>query len=205
MEFHETLKELRHRRGLTQEELAALLFVSRTAVSKWESGRGYPGIDSLRAIARLFSVSLDDLLAGDVLLSLSEEEARAGAARLRRRVCAALDLSAALLFFLPVFRQATGEGAAAVPLFAFAPASAWLKAVCIAVVSLSVLCGVLTLLLPAVCGASGGRIAAALSLCVGAGGALFFTLCLQPYAAALLFVLLLVRSPLSLPALAPTP
>lgn len=105
MEFHETLKELRHRRGLTQEELAALLFVSRTAVSKWESGRGYPGIDSLRAIARLFSVSLDDLLAGDVLLSLSEEEARAGAARLRRRVCAALDLSAALLFVLLLVRS----------------------------------------------------------------------------------------------------
>ena len=78
-------------------------------------------------------------------------------------------------------------------LLAFAPASAWVKAVCIAVVSLSVLCGVLTLLLPAACGGPGGRIAAALSLCVCAGGALFFTLCLQPYAASLFLVLSVVR------------
>ena len=45
MEFSEKLQELRKSRNLTQEELAEALFVSRTAVSKWESGRGYPSID----------------------------------------------------------------------------------------------------------------------------------------------------------------
>ena len=74
MEFNEKLQELRKSRGLTQEELAEKLYVSRTAVSKWESGRGYPNIDSLKAIARLFSVSIDDLLSGDELLTLAEEE-----------------------------------------------------------------------------------------------------------------------------------
>ena len=51
MEFHEKLQELRKSRGLTQEELAEALFVSRTAISKWESGRGYPSIDSLKEIS----------------------------------------------------------------------------------------------------------------------------------------------------------
>ena len=45
MEFNEKIQELRKQKGLTQEELAEKLYVSRTAISKWESGRGYPRID----------------------------------------------------------------------------------------------------------------------------------------------------------------
>ena len=54
MEFNEKLQELRKQRGLTHKELAQALYVSRTAISKWESGRGYPNIDSLKAIAKFF-------------------------------------------------------------------------------------------------------------------------------------------------------
>ena len=50
MEFNEKLQKLRKEQNLTQEELAEKLFVSRTAISKWESGRGYPSIDSLKVI-----------------------------------------------------------------------------------------------------------------------------------------------------------
>ena len=60
MLFNEKLIQRRKERGMTQEELAEALFVSRTAVSKWESGRGYPNIDSLKEIARFFSVSIDN-------------------------------------------------------------------------------------------------------------------------------------------------
>ena len=74
MEFHEKLQELRKSRGLTQEELAECLFVSRTAISKWESGRGYPSIDSLKEIANYFSVSIDELLSSEKMLSLAEKE-----------------------------------------------------------------------------------------------------------------------------------
>ena len=54
MEFNEKLQELRKQKGLTQEELAEALYVSRTAISKWESGSGYPNIDSLKAISNYF-------------------------------------------------------------------------------------------------------------------------------------------------------
>ena len=60
MEFGKKLQALRKSRDLTQEALAEQLYVSRTAISKWESGRGYPSIDSLKAIAGYFSVSLDE-------------------------------------------------------------------------------------------------------------------------------------------------
>ena len=62
MEFNEKLQLLRSQRGLTQEELAEKIFVSRTAVSKWESGRGYPSIDSLKELARFFEVTVDVLI-----------------------------------------------------------------------------------------------------------------------------------------------
>ena len=73
MEFNEKLQKLRKEKGLTQEELAEALFVSRTAISKWESNRGYPTIDSLKAISKFFSVSIDDLLSGDEILTIAED------------------------------------------------------------------------------------------------------------------------------------
>ena len=56
MELYEKLQQLRKEKGWTQEELAELLYVSRTAISKWESGRGYPSIDSLKAISKLLAL-----------------------------------------------------------------------------------------------------------------------------------------------------
>ena len=74
MEFHEKLQQLRRQKGLTQEQLAEHLFVSRAAVSKWESGRGYPNIDSLKAIAKFYSITIDELLSGEEILTLAEAD-----------------------------------------------------------------------------------------------------------------------------------
>ena len=73
MEFNEKLQELRKKNNLTQEELARSLFVSRTAISKWESGRGYPSIDSLKAIAQFFSLSIDELLSSDEVIKMAQD------------------------------------------------------------------------------------------------------------------------------------
>ena len=105
MEFNEKLQELRKHKGLTQEELAELLFVSRTAVSKWESGRGYPNIDSLKAIARFFGVTIDELLSGDELLTIAEIDTEQKENHIRDLVFGLLDISIAVFFFLPLFGQ----------------------------------------------------------------------------------------------------
>ena len=105
MELSEKLQELRKQKGLTQEELAEILYVSRTAVSKWESGRGYPNIDSLKAISKLFSVTIDELLSGDELLSIAEEENKNKENSIRNLVFGLLDISIVMLLFLPFFAQ----------------------------------------------------------------------------------------------------
>lgn len=66
MTFQEKLFTLRKKNGLSQDELAQRLGVTRQAVYKWESGNASPEIDKLRAIARLFGVSFDYLLNDDI-------------------------------------------------------------------------------------------------------------------------------------------
>lgn len=62
MTFGQKIKKLRNENNLTQEELAEKIFVTRTAISKWETDNGYPSIDSLKTISNLFNVSIDDLV-----------------------------------------------------------------------------------------------------------------------------------------------
>ena len=100
MELNEKLQELRKQKGLTQEELAQALYVSRTAVSKWEAGRGYPSIDSLKAIAKFFSVTVDSLISGEELLTVAEADGKEKEKRVCNRVVGALDCGMLLLLFL---------------------------------------------------------------------------------------------------------
>ena len=109
MEFHEKLQELRKGRGLTQEELAEALFVSRTAISKWESGRGYPSIDSLQEISNYFSVTIDDLLSGEKLLSLAEKENKQNIRSICDMLFGLVDICSLMLIVLPLYPN-TVEG-----------------------------------------------------------------------------------------------
>lgn len=117
MEFNEKLQQLRKSEGLTQEELAEILFVSRTAVSKWESGRGYPNIDSLKEISKFFSVSVDDLLSVEKILSLAEKENKTNIRNLCDMVFGITDLFYALLVVLPLYPDRIGDYIHSVNLF----------------------------------------------------------------------------------------
>ena len=64
MELKDRLKELRAQANLTQEDLANQIFVSRTLVSKWESGDRYPSKDNLARLAVLFRIPQDELIGG---------------------------------------------------------------------------------------------------------------------------------------------
>ena len=62
MTFGEKIKEARKQCGLSQEQLAEKMAVSRSAVAKWEANNGLPDIDNLKALAQLLNVSIDYLL-----------------------------------------------------------------------------------------------------------------------------------------------
>lgn len=124
MEFHEKLQELRKSRGLTQEELAEVLYVSRTAISKWESGRGYPSIDSLKGIADYFSVTIDELLSGEKLLSIAEKENKSNMKKMCDLLFGMVDVCAFLLIVLPLYPKTVEGFVYSVNLFAYTETTA---------------------------------------------------------------------------------
>ena len=185
MEFHEKLQELRRQKGLTQEQLAEHLFVSRAAVSKWESGRGYPNIDSLKAIAAFYSVTIDALLSGEEMLTIAEETQKQQAQYFRRTVFGLLDLSAAAYLFLPLFGQQQAEAVHAVSLLTLTETAPYLKIAYLAVVISMILWGILSLVLQSP--------KEAVSLGLSVLGTLLFIISAQPYAAAFGFLLLGIK------------
>ena len=119
MEFNEKLQQLRKQNNLTQEQLAEKLYVSRTAISKWESGKGYPNIESLKSISKLFSVSIDDLLSGEELINLAETENKSNLENIYNFISCIVDVMAVALIFLPLYGREEGGYIYAVNLLSF--------------------------------------------------------------------------------------
>ena len=80
MTFQEKLVILRKARGLTQDEFASAVGVSRQAVYKWESGQSYPEVQKLLEMKTLFSISIDNLLDDNYDVPRPEKKKRKRAA-----------------------------------------------------------------------------------------------------------------------------
>ena len=193
MEFNEKLQELRKQKGLTQEELAQLLYVSRAAVSKWESGRGYPNIDSLKAIAKFFCVTVDDLLSGDQILTIAEEDKRRQEDRLRNLVFGVLDLSVVLFLFLPLFGQKADAGIQALSLLTLNGVPGYLPAAYGCMVAAMVVVGILTLSPLNRLWGFWQKHQQCLSLGLSMVSVLLLIATRQTYAASLLFIFLIIK------------
>ena len=194
MEFHKKLQELRKQKGLTQEELAQALFVSRTAISKWESGRGYPNIDSLKAIAKFFGITIDELLSGDELLTIAEEDHRQKQNHFFDLVFGLLDISILLFLFLPFFAQNSGGALQEVSLLALTKIQPWLRITYLVAVTGMMVIGVLTLALQNCTRPFWVQNKNKLSLLWNVATAFLFIVSRQPYAAAFAFVYLIIKA-----------
>ena len=192
MEFNEKLQELRKNQGLTQEELAQAIFVSRTAVSKWESGRGYPNIDSLKALADYFSVTVDELISPDEIITAAEDEKRELIGKYTSLICYALDVLTALLLFIPIFGNGS-DSPLTVSLFALTGTRLWIKIV--------YAIGIIVIVLNGVCGVVIDRLDKPLwdkqrltvSVALSVFICLIFIITRQPYAGVFCFAVLMMK------------
>ncbi|CDF02510.1 MAG: helix-turn-helix domain-containing protein [Ruminococcus sp.] len=143
MEFSEKLQKLRTQRNLTQEQLANQLFVSRTAISKWETGRGTPNLDSLQAIAKLFGVSLDELLSTEEVVVMAKNENKRNTEQILCYIDSVLNLMSVFGFLLPMYKVFKNNVYYCVPLYQY---SGFMHKTIFIIQSVILLCGVLGLI-----------------------------------------------------------
>lgn len=101
--FKDRLKSLREQAGLTQKELGEKIYVSRSAVCKWEMGAGIPSDVNLEALCRLFSVSEDWLLDRKDIKNMVDEYSRKNKKMLLFILGIVLPLILIILSLLPIF------------------------------------------------------------------------------------------------------
>ena len=193
MEFNEKLQQLRRHKGITQQELAQALFVSRTAVSKWESARGFPNIESLKAISEYFGVTVDELLSAEEVIAISQRDSRKKQGRFCDIAFGILDVGALLLLFLPFFGQNVQGVIQSVSLLSLSEAALYLKAAYCVAVSAVVCCGVVTLALQGCENKLWVRSKRIISVVINTLAVFLFVIGQQPYSAIFLMFFLIIK------------
>ena len=193
MEFNEKLVQLRKSRNMTQDELAEALYVSRAAVSKWESGRGLPSIDSLKDIAKFFSVSIDELLSGEKLLSLAEKENSSNTIKICDIIFGVADLLSFVLFVLPLYPSTIEGFVYSVSLLSYTETSKINIAVYWVLFALLVLSGAVKLIFAKLKAEKCSKASGYVSLVVSMVTVLFLALTREAYALVVLFLLLVIK------------
>lgn len=193
MEFSEKLQELRKSKGLTQEELAEALYVSRTAISKWESGRGYPSIDSLKEISGYFSVTIDDLLSGEKLISIAEKENRSNIKNICGLLLGIIDILYFMLIVLPLYPKTVDGYVFSVSLFAYAETTPFNLAAYRSLFGILIVAGAVRVLLSYFKNEKAQGRVTFCSMVLGILTVLFLAMAREAYAVCLSFLLLTIK------------
>lgn len=198
MQFHEKLQQLRKDKGITQEELAEALYVSRTAVSKWESGRGYPSIDSLKAISVYFSVTIDDLLSSEKLLSIAEKENKNNIRSICGLLFGMLDMFFCMLIILPVYPNRMDGYVASVNLPAYTGVSSFVRTAYWILFAALIAAGIVRILSVRLKTEKHHGLMTDISMCLNITLVLFLAITREAYAASVAFLLLVAKGMLVL-------
>lgn len=190
MELSEKIQKLRKDRGLTQEQFAEQLFVSRTAVSKWETGRGTPSMESLQMIAKLCGVTLDELLQAEEIIAVAENENKENINRFAFCIDGIFDIAAIVGLFLPIYKTEIKDMFYSVPLYQF---TGWLAALYWFFPIAMALCGIIQILINKSEHDNSKQCINLIGLFLNVGAVFLLILSSQPYPAVMFFSLLLIR------------
>ena len=193
MEFGEKIQKLRNQNKWTQEQLAEKLYVSKTAVSKWESGKGYPNIDSLKDIAKLFNKTIDELLSSEEIIDIAKKENTTNIKRTNNLIYGLLDIISILFIFLPLYAQETESFVYSVSLMSTNDISNIIKISYIVILSTLSLIGIAELILNFIDNRRTQRIVNIISLIVESISILFFAMSRQTYLTAIIFIILVIK------------
>ena len=193
MEFGEKIQKLRNQNKWTQEQLAEKLYVSRTAVSKWESGKGYPNIDSLKDIAKLFNKTIDELLSSEEIIDIAKKENNSNMKKANNLIYGLLDIISVLFIFLPLYAYTAENFVYSVSLIGANEISGWIKIAYIVILSILSLIGVTELVLNVIDNRKIQRIVNVISLAVQTIAIIFFALTRQAYLTAIIFIILIIK------------
>ena len=193
MEFNEKLQELRKSRGLTQEELAEALFVSRTAISKWESGRGYPSIDSLKQISNYFSISIDELLSGEKLITIAENENRTNLKNMGNMLFGIVDVFSFIMIILPLYPNQIDDYIYSVNLFHYTQTAVFNLVIMWSFYVALMVVGIGKVLLTQFNIEKGQKLVTNISLVLGVLAVLYLAMTRDAYAITVVFVLLIIK------------
>ena len=159
-----------------------------------QEGRGYPNIDSLKAISKYFSVSLDELLSNDEIITIAEEDSKQKEKYFRDLIFGLLDCSVAMFLFLPLFGQRVDNIIQEVPLLSLTEIEIYVKIPYLMIVFGLILWGIFGLAFQNCTSKLWVQNKDKISLGLSAVGALFFMISLQPYAAAFTFLFLMIKA-----------
>lgn len=164
------------------------------------AGRGYPSIDSLKAISKLFAISIDDLLSSEELMSIAETDQKEKTKTMRDLIFGALDCMAAMMFFLPFFgeRKTQEEMIRSVSMMELSYLAPYMRVAYIATVILIVAIGVLELLSQRIQNRIWEKNRVMISLGLNLFGVTIFMASLQPYAGFFLLCTLAVKGILAI-------
>lgn len=190
MELSEKIQKLRKDRGLTQEQFAEQLFVSRTAVSKWETGRGTPSMESLQLIAKLCGITLDELLQAEEIIAVAENENKENINRFAFCIDGIFDMAAVVGLFLPLYKTEMNGLFYSVPLYQY---TGWLSALYWLFPIAMALCGIVQILISKSERDKFKSRINLIGLFLNAGAVFVLILSGQPYPAVMFFTLLLIR------------